>query len=69
VLQEPDVPELKPWDRAPVGGYYLLLNVLGRPTGERAFVERGCLLPSAPRPHRWRLEDAADDNWMHRAMR
>jgi len=68
VPQEPDTPELQPWDRAPVGGYYLLLNVFGRPTGERAFVERGCLLPSAPRPHRWRLEDAADDTWMHRAI-
>ena len=69
MLQESDAPELKPWDRAPVGGYYLLLNVFGRPTGERAYVERGGLMPSAPRSHRWRSEDAAGDNWMCRAIR
>ena len=69
MLQEPDAPEPKPWERAPEGGYYLLLNVFGRPTGERAFVERGGLAPTAPQSHRWRLADAADDNWMRRAMR
>jgi hypothetical protein len=52
-----------------VGGYYLLLNVFGRPTGGRAFVERGGLVPTATQSHRWRLDDAADDNWMCRAMR
>ena len=43
MLQERDAPELKPWEHAPVGGYYLLLDASGRPTGERAFVERGGL--------------------------
>jgi hypothetical protein len=69
MLQEIDAPELNPWERAPAGGYYLLLNVFGRPTGEREFVERGKLVPTAPQSHRRRLEDAADDNWMRRAMR
>jgi hypothetical protein len=40
VLQEPEAPELKPWEVAPVSGYYLLLNVFGGPTWEKAFVER-----------------------------
>jgi hypothetical protein len=62
----PDASELKPWERAPVSGYYQLLNVFGTPTGEGAFVERGGLMPSAPRPHRWRLKDAAEDSWLRR---
>jgi hypothetical protein len=67
VPQESDAPELKPWERAPVSGYYLLLNAFGRPTGERAFVRRGNLLPSAPRPLRWRLMGSAEDNRERRA--
>jgi hypothetical protein len=67
VPSERKVPELSPWDRAPVGGYYLLLDAFGRPTGERALVEGGGLMPSAPRPQRWRLKEAAEDNWMHPA--
>jgi hypothetical protein len=51
-----------------VGGYYLLLDAFDRPTGERAFVERGGLMPSAPRPQRWRLKDAAEDSWMDSEM-
>jgi hypothetical protein len=68
VLQKPEPPELKPWDRAPVSGYYLLLGAFGRPTAERAFVERGGLMPSAPQPQRWRLKVAAENSWMHSAM-
>ena len=62
MLQKPDVQEFKPWERAPTSGYYQLLNAFGRPTGERAFVQRGTLLPSAPRPLRWRLMDSAGEN-------
>jgi hypothetical protein len=61
VLQKPNAQELKPWERAPTTGYYQLLNGFGRPTGESAFVHRGNLLPSAPRPLRWRLMDSAQD--------
>ena len=68
MLQEREAPELSPWDRAPVGGYYLLLDAFGRPNGERAFIERGGLMPAAPRPQRWRLKDAAEDSWMHRTL-
>jgi hypothetical protein len=68
VQQERDAPELKPWEHAPVGGYYLLLDAFGRQTGERAFVERGELMPSAPRSKRWRLKEAAEGSWMHGAM-
>ncbi len=60
--QESDAPELKPWEQAPVSGYYQLLNAFGRPTGEKAFVQRGHLMPSAPRPLRWRLMDLVEDN-------
>ena len=65
--QQSYAPELKPWERAPVSGYYQLLNGFGRPTGERAFVQRGNLLPSAPRPLRWRLMDPAEDHRGRRA--
>jgi hypothetical protein len=51
-----------------VGGYYLLLDAFGRPAGGRAFVERGGLKPSAPRPQRWRLKEAAEDTSMRWAM-
>jgi hypothetical protein len=66
VLQKPNAQELKPWERAPTSGYYQLLNAFGRPTGERAFVQRGNFLPSAPRPLRWRLMDSAEHNWARR---
>ncbi len=66
MLQKPSVKELKPWERAPTSGYYQLLNPFGRPTGERAFVQRADLLPSAPRPLRWRLMDSAQDDWARR---
>ncbi len=36
-----DLPELWPWELAPVTGYCQLLNVFGNPTGEKVFVERG----------------------------
>ena len=62
VLQKPDAEDLRPWERAPASGYYQLLNGFGRPTGERAFVQRGDFLPSAPRPLRWRLMHSAGDN-------
>jgi hypothetical protein len=68
VLQEPEPLELRPWEHAPVSGYYLLLGAFGRPTGERAFVERGGLMPPAPRPQRWRLKEEAEADWMHRAL-
>ena len=66
MLQEQGAPALMPWDRAPVSGYYLLLNVFGTPTGERAFVERG-VMPFAPRPQRWQFKDVAENNWLRRA--
>jgi hypothetical protein len=49
--------KLRPRERAPICGYYRLLNEFGSPTGERAFVEHGAHVPSAPRAHMWRLED------------
>jgi hypothetical protein len=67
VPQQSHAPELKPWERAPVSGYYQLLNVFGRPTGERAFVQRGNFLPSAPRPLRWRLMGWAEEDRERRA--
>jgi hypothetical protein len=62
VRQEADAPEFKPWERAPVSGYYQLLNGFGRATGERAFVQQGHLMPSAPRPLRWRLMVPAEND-------
>jgi hypothetical protein len=62
VLKKPGAEELRPWERAPASGYYQLLNGFGSPTGEKAFVQRGDFLPSAPRPLRWRLMHSAGDN-------
>jgi hypothetical protein len=69
VLQDREVPELKPMERVTVSGYYHLLNIFGTPTGERAFVERGDLVPSAPRAHRWRLKDPIEDKRVTGTMR
>lgn len=69
MLQDREAPELKPWERAPVSGDYQLLNVFGTPTGEKAFVERGTLAPSAPVGHTWRLKEPSEDEWVRRAMR
>jgi hypothetical protein len=69
VLQDREAPELRPWERAPVSGYYHLLNVFGTPTGEKAFVEEGALVPSAPRAHTWRLKNPSEDEWVSLATR
>jgi hypothetical protein len=68
VRQNPEVPELKPWDRVPAIGYYQLLNASGTPTGERAFVQWRHFVPSAPQLYRWRLMDAAEDEGARGAM-
>ena len=53
--------ELKPRDRAPVSGWYELLNVFGTPTGEAVFVTQGYPVPAAPRRYVWRLKTATHD--------
>ncbi len=69
MLQKSDAEEFRPWARAPASGYYQLLNGFGKPTGERAFVQRGDFLPSAPRPLRWRLLNSAGENCARHAAK
>jgi hypothetical protein len=67
--QEPGVPAIRPFQPAPVSGYYQLLNVFGRPSGEETFLERGFLAPSAPIEHTWRLKPPTERDWGLRGRR
>jgi hypothetical protein len=50
-------PDHAPGDAAPTAGIYEQLNIFGRPTGIRASVGHGHLLPAAPVGHNWTLVD------------
>jgi hypothetical protein len=54
--------EYPPGTRAPTRGVYELSDVLGAPTGERATVARGDLLPGAPRGFTWQVLEAHMDD-------
>jgi len=56
------MPECPPGTKAPIRGVYELCNVLGAPTGERATVARGALLPAAPRGFTWQVLEAHMDD-------
>ncbi|MBN8871603.1 MAG: hypothetical protein J0H67_02095 [Rhodospirillales bacterium] len=47
--------EFAPGARAPVAGFYDLLNVLGRPAGTRIWCEEGEELPPAPIGWTWQF--------------